>query len=303
MKYLPIVLLLCLAGCGSTDESAPSFRFTFQPPDSMVFEGRILSERIRSFEGTLTVDTTRVYNRHTLSHVGSSFEMTTVTDSTLMSRDGVPVADPFAGLFDKITVVHVIDSLGQTVDIRGYSSLFQMIDEQFEPDMAAGLRSVIDPQMLKAGEMDEWNSSVGALVGLDLTPGKPVLSSEYISLPSGVTLTLFKATELIDTATIDTVPCARVRIVVHSNPGELAVLLGQTKESILDYYQLTDSLVEAINLSPIVSQTYTEMLVEIPTMLVRSNQSSREMEMSVMSPEGVPTTGNLVETQHKVYLY
>ncbi len=303
MKYLSIVLLLLLVGCSGSEQTSTSFKFTFQPPDSLVFVGQILSERIRSFQGTTAVDTTRIFNRHTLSQVGSGYELTTITDSTLMSRDGNTVEDPFAGLFNRITVVHVIDSLGRAVEIRGYDSLFQMIDAQFEPEMAAGLRQVINPEMLSAGEMDEWNSSVGELIGVELEPGQPILSSDEITLPSGAVLTLFKAMELVDTATLDSVPCARVRIVVHSNPGELAVLAGQPKETIFEHYQLSDSLVESINLSPIVSQTYTEMVVEIPTMLIRSNQSSRKMEMNVMSPEGVPSRGNLVETQHKVFMY
>jgi hypothetical protein len=157
--------------------------------------------------------------------------------------------------------------------------------------------------MLSAGELDEWNSSVGEIAGLDLTKGQPVLESDEITLPSGLELSLFKAVELVDTATHDSVPCARVRIVVHSNPGKLAALIGQSPESIYKEFELSDSLVAAINLRPVVSKTYTEMVVEIPTMLVRSNQSSREMEMTVMSDDGVASQGSLVETQDRVFLY
>lgn len=303
MKYLPVVLLLLLAGCGGSDDAPLSVQFTYQPPDSLSFEGRIVSERIRSYGGQTAVDTTRVFNRHTLSHVGSGYELTTITDSTVMSRDGVPLGDPFAGLFNKITVVHEIDSTGRAVDVRGYDSLFQLIDEQFDPQAAAGLRQAINPEMLRSGELDEWNSSVGEIAGLELTAGQPVLESDEIMLPSGGPMSLFKAVELIDTTTLDSVACARVRIVVHSNPGDLAVILGESKESMYEQYELTDSLVEEINGRPIVSQTYTELVVEIPTMLVRSNQSSREMEMSVMSAEGTASQGSLVETQHKIFYY
>ncbi|MCP4569703.1 MAG: hypothetical protein GY841_19155, partial [FCB group bacterium] len=256
-----------------------------------------------SYEQTITVDTTRVFNRHTLSKVGDRYEMTTVTDSTVMSRDGARLADPFAGLFNQVTVVHVIDTLGRAVEVRGYDSLFKMIDDRFEPQMAAGLRSVIDPEMLTAGELDEWNSSLGELVDLELSAGEPVLTSDAITLPSGINVRLFQAVELIDTATLEGVPCARVQVVVHSNPAELAAMIGQSNESVVGYFQLNDSVVEAINLSPITSRTHTELVVEIATMLVRSNQSSREMEMSAVSPEGVASRGALVETQHKLYFY
>lgn len=303
MKYLSIALLLVLAGCSGSDQGAETIRFTYNPPDSLSFEGRVLSERIRSYQGTSSVDTTRVFNHHTLSHTDTGYEYTTVTDSTLMSRNGVAMGDPFAGLFNKITVVHVIDSSGQAVAVKGYEDINNLIDEQFAPDVAAGLHEVISPEMLSGGELDEWNSSVGQIAGLELAPGEPVLSSDDIALPTGMKLSLFKAIELVDTSTIDSVPCARVRIIVHSNPGDLAEMLGQSKESICDYFELTDSAVQAIDLSPLVSQTYTELVVAIPTMLVQSNQSSREMEMSVMSEEGVPGKGSLVETQKKLYTY
>jgi len=303
MKRFLSVAVLLLAGCGDAPERATALRLTFDPPDSLTYRAEVVSVRMRIFEGDTTVDSSWSATTHTLTADGGGCLIRSHTDSVRVSRDGQPVSDRFVTLFSQGEFVHVIDSSGRAVDVRGYDELFQQLDSLLGPDTAAAVRQNVSPAALREKELRDWNSRLARFGGQDLYIARPLFDSGSIYLPTGGSVRTFEIAELVDTMRMGTVLCARIRLLAHSDPAQLAELAGRKVAEVADSLHLSDSTVAAFSAAQIGSSMVSEWVVEVPTMLTRSFDATRELYVETTGADGKPTRGRMIEIQSKQYLY
>jgi hypothetical protein len=249
------------------------------------------------------VDTTWTYSHHTLVATGAGYELTTYTDSLWLSRNGLPINDPVIALFSEAVIVSVIDSGGTVTEIRGYDEVFDRIDATLDPTAAAAVRQALAPEILAEKEAEEWNELIGRFSGVEMSLGQIIYDTLSTAVTRDITLTTFTGVQLLDTLRVDTFLCALLRVSGYTDPYELAVALGVLPEEVVSKFALNDSLVDFYANQQITSERTTEMVVEIATLSVHSEESRREMSAMIAMGGGPPVYSGMIETQIKRFTF
>ena len=301
MKRLILLALLLIVGCSQSPSPGEAFRLTYNPPDSVDFNVEVVSTTQRIRGADTSVDSSWSMTSHTLVADGSGYKIYSATDTTWFSQNGERLNSPIVALFAAGKFTHLIDSTGKALDVQGYEALFEQLDTLLDPDTATMLRQNVNPAMLKEREMRDWNSRLNRFADQDLYVGQPIYDTIPVTLPTGAMLRGYEVRELVDTVRLDTTLCARILVASHTDPRKLAEMIGKPADEVVDAFLVTETTLAGLDTTMIASQNRSEWLVEVNTMLSRSYDQSRELQL--FGPGGVTLQGRLVDSQHKKYSY
>ena len=231
------------------------------------------------------------------------FEIVSHTDSTRLIRQGETVDDPVLKLFASAVITRQIDTAGYSTSVTGYDEVFKKIDSALDPQIATAVRQRLNPGALEQKEIEEWNESFAPLVGKAFEIGEYSYELVDLGMIGGQSLSYYSATVLRDTVRIDGALCGHLSIIGETCPDDLAEKLELPRQDILDAFDLTDSVAEALALNPIGSGMFSEKVLELETMLMHSDRSGRELRNTAPGPDGTPQTRVIFETQDRQYSY
>jgi len=304
MKRVLLVVALIAAGCGDSSAPGKGFHLTFAPPDSVDYHAEVLSVRARVIGAdTTTVDTSWSATTHSMQKTPDGYVVHSQTDSMRVCRDGQVIDDPIVTLFAGGKFTHLINPDGQVRDIQGYDELFVKLDTILGPETAAGVRKNINPANLKARDMDEWNNRMGRYAGRDLFLNDPHYDTSAIQVPTGGSLIAFEVNELQDTVRIDTTLCAVIRVSMHTDPRELAALVGSSSSDMAKTFKVTDSTLDAPDQAMVSAMMQSTWVVAINTMLSQSYTQRRVIRLKPGAGGPNSQSAAMVELQSKKYAY
>lgn len=303
MKRILLIAVLLAAGCGNAPSDGHKFLLTFAPPDSVTYHAEVMRVSARYVGAdTSQVDSSWSQTTHDMEKDAEGWVIHSQTDTMWVSRNGQPVNDPIVTLFASGKFTHLINNNGQIRDIQGYEFLFNKLDTILGPERSAEVRSTINPAQLKSRDMDEWNYRMGRYAGSELALDDPKYDTVSVPMPTGALLRAFEVSELFDTVRIDTALCAVIRTTSHTDPRELARLVGRDPDDLVKTFAVSDSLLDAINRSQVSSMIQSTWVVECSTMLSHSYDQNRMIEVTA-DPTGQSPRAGVVEMQTKKYTY
>jgi len=303
MRRLILLIAVVLTGCESGESPSEIFEFTFQPPDSVMFVVELGMKRTTSQGDQQMLDSTWTRTRHYQVAAEGGYELTGITDSIVVFRDGIPVIDPIVNLFMAANITYLIDTAGRAVGVQGYDEVFAGLDSLVGPDTAAAIRQMVSPQTLQDQEVQTWNTKFAGFVGRQLRLGEPSVDTSYPVLPVEGELASYTITELTDTVRINSHLCARLRITSCTDPSELAHLAEKSLEDVIELFGLTDDVVSRVGQRQAGSSSLREWVLEFETMLSHSESSQQEVFYYELSQSGLPVRNQMSEVQGKTYTY
>lgn len=304
MKRVLLIIALMAAGCGNSATPGKGFLLTFAPPDSINYHAEVLSVRARVIgTDTVAVDTSWSTTTHDMEKTPEGYVVHSRTDSMWVKRDGKIINDPIVNLFSTGKFTHLINPDGQVRDIQGYDELFQKLDTILGPETAAGVRKNINPANLRERDMEEWNNRMGRYAGHEMFLNNPHYDTTAIQVPTGGSLTAFEVSELQDTVRIDTALCAVIRVSMHTDPRQLANLVGSSPSDMVKTFKVSDSTLNALDQGMVSAMMQSTWVVAINTMLSHSYVQKRviQLKSGMAGPNSQPAA--MVELQSKKYTY
>jgi hypothetical protein len=296
-----LVLTLMLVGCGSSQSPVT---LTYNPPDSVAYTGETITTRVQTAGDATSTDTTITYSTHVQTARDGGFEMVVRSDSVLKGTGGPHATDAVNQVLIQTTFTEVFDSKGQAVSMTGYDDFYTRLETALGPQQAASLRAVMDPELLAKRELGQWNSTVGRFAALgSMTPGQIVFDTTFMELPSGTNLVYYRATRLVDTTTDESKLCARIEVVSHTDPRLLAAAMQLPASDVLGHFAGYDSTASPLGIQKIDSREKSEWLVEVATLLVHTNASEQDIELSMPDRQGQIVKAHLAQNETKRFRY
>jgi hypothetical protein len=300
---IAVAAVSALIGCGGGDTTGGTYRFTFQPPDSVTFGVDFSKLRVTSQGDNSMTDSSWTHTEQQITIDSGQYFSKRVTDVMVQYHDGELFEDPILEIFARQPVTYVIDTTGEVRDVRGYEELFARLDSILGPDTAAMLRQMVTPEVLKTQEIDTWNERFVPFVGAEMAVGKVQVDTSYANLPIEGRLEQFHLTELLDTVRIDDRLCGKISIVSGTDPAALAEMSGRSVEEIAGLLALSDEQLATATNRQAATGSQRLWVLEFETMLSRSEDSHFSVHYFELSDTGVMVRSEIVETQSKVFTY
>jgi hypothetical protein len=219
--------------------------------------------------------------------------------------NGEPVAERVLSVLENIEYTVLIDSAGRAYDVLGYEALDPLIDSLLGPNVTPGIRQQINTDQFVRRELAEWNGRIANFVGISVVIDSPVYTEASFPVPGTAPFPYYLATRISDTTRVDGRLCAWIDAVAHSDPVDLSELIEHPLEDLLAQVEVTDDDLYRASVNS--TRLYTRMrrLVEVNTLLIRSEETSRQINVIVPDPEDttVIVTNRLVETTTKRFEY
>lgn len=259
--------------------SVPQRVLKFNPTDVTNFTTAITNDRRSIHAGDTTGDTTYVSAKHELRRVKAGFVMNT---RPLNTRKTSVQNDRLAGLFTQLSYNQKLDSMGFAYSISGHEKLSRLIDSAFPPDTAAALKAILQPDVLAAREMGEWNGRMANVSGRSLLFNVPVIDTSFYTMPGGARLKYYIISRLTDTLRIQGKWCLQASITAATNPLDLATISRLPLKSIVDLFKIPDTVLGRYPAGKGAMRATTDLYVEMSTLLPRTETSQREIDYDIV---------------------
>jgi hypothetical protein len=208
---------------------AADIHFTFAPDDSMIVHESIFTEHIRTADGVQgLVDSTKAYYHRQFVASPVGFDLISIPDSVISSRDGKPLDNPISDAVARTTLRLILDDDGHCMSIEGLDQLEKnlIIDDT---SLAATMRKNLNPRGMGMKEAGEWNAIIDPLVNVKLELGDLMYAEEEFQVGAAASLKLYTITECVDTFRVGGALCAR--IFMHSDSDFLRLAQRRNKST------------------------------------------------------------------------
>ena len=278
--------------------------FTLAPPDGIEFKSTLTETTTIVVKGIVdeagvTSDVTRVdekkiATRNRVAKVGNDWELTEVAVAMSATRDGVAMDNSLNELMLGREFTAVVSADGDIKEIRGFETFIEDLKATMEPEAAAVISTILNPQVLMQAAATEWNNRVGNFVGATVETDDVWLDEEEFPIPSGGTVKFYTLTYIAKIDYVDGDP----RVLIGFEYTSDATALGPFTEDVLKKLPKGGpSGVEIVELS---GDGFR--IVDANTMLILEEESSRTIKMSMEFP-GQKGMKDMTSTEKKVYVY
>lgn len=298
-----VLITLALPVLAIGADQAGSLRYQFKPPDSITFSVETRSERTRWFDSTKSpTDSTISLLRRTIVRSKAGWVMTSRPLSIITKSDSSVVDNPLNQVLMSTRVSSQLDSAGLITKVSGYEKIPAAIDSLYSGDLAVRMKEVMTPANLNAKEQLGWNAKFQGLAGQPVVIGEMQYEKASYPLPAGKHIPFLVAIRVVDTVSLDGALCAIVVISADSDPMQIAKRLRRELDEIALEFPLGDTAGMAIVQGGSRYVADSRIVIEIATLLPRSESSQREITVMGESEQG-PRKIRLVETETRRYDY
>ncbi|MDZ4723630.1 MAG: hypothetical protein SGI97_06980 [candidate division Zixibacteria bacterium] len=301
----PACLLLILALVLSLSVLASKARIlNFSPPPKVNYTMITTTERLQITPGERQVDSTIIVSNHTLEKSNSGYVLHTKFTSQRSLRNGRSLDNPLELIFASLETSMDITAEGFASGINGYEKLPAVIDSIFPPDTAGALKSALSVEEMSAREVGEWNGRAANLVDRVVSLDSKITDTAFYLMPEGASQKYYILSRLMDTLRLQGKWCVQTKITAATSPKELASISGLSLKAIVDLFHIPDTVLQRYPAGRGVMRLTTEMLVEMETLLMRSEKTVREIEYGFeVDSTGSRYLGKSVETRAVRYQY
>ncbi|MEW5794918.1 MAG: hypothetical protein AB1772_01030 [Candidatus Zixiibacteriota bacterium] len=303
MRQLICIALLALAACSANQEPPQPLRFTYHPPDSVSFVVELAMTQVSAQDQQQMVDSTWTRTRHSQVAVPGGYQLSGLTDTVIVFRDGQPVINPLVGLFSQGHIVFQIDASGRITRVSGFQELLDKLDQLVGADTAAAVRQAVTAQVLEQQEIETWNAKFSPFVEREMRLGQAYCDTTYPTLPVEGRLTSYGISELVDTVRIGSKLCGKLLITSSTNPAELARLSDRTVDDVNKLFGLGGDAASQAAQRQAGLSTRREWLVEFESMLSHTESSRQEAFYYELTASGMPVKNTISESQSKKFVY
>ncbi len=298
-----VLFTLALIGFAVGAGHAGPLQYKFNPPDSITFSVETKSERTRWFDSTKNpTDSTISVVRRTIARSKAGWTMTSQPLSIITKSDTKVVDNPLNHVLMSTKVSSRLDSVGLITKVSGYEKIPAAIDSLFTGDLTARMKEVMSPANLSAKEQLEWNAKLQGLAGQPVVIGEMQYEKASYPLPTGKHIPFLVGIRVVDTVSLDSVLCVILVISADSDPAQIAKRLRREPDEIAVEFPLGDTAGMSIIRGGSRYVSDSRIVLEIATLLPRSESSQREITIIGESEKG-PKKIRLVETETRRYDY
>jgi hypothetical protein len=292
--------LVVASASSAAAEDRLQFRFDPPPGTSFVQQVKTTMDRRMGPMGTAT-DVHLSRTLVTIDRTTDGFLLTARPLSSRLTRDGKEVRDPVTEALQDIVVKYRLDSDGRLVSVSGYEKLNERLQKRLPPKVFAAVSRMVNPRVLKAKELEEWNARVGDFAGKRFTIGEVLTAEKKFKLPSGQDAVFHSTTKIVERAPIPGGNGVRVRFEYGSDPGRASGTPSKKPSA-----RAKKKGGGEAGVSPEEGITITgkgERVIDPKTMLIYSEKLTRTMKMMVEVPGAGRVPATTRETREYVYEY
>jgi hypothetical protein len=295
--------LIAFSGTLVAAAGADPLVFRFNPPDSITFTVEVRSARTRWVDSTRhPTDSSLSTVRRTITRSGLGWSMTSHPISIVTKSDGRVSNNPVDQILITTRARSAMDSAGLITSIGGYDAVPRAIDSLVAGPSAARLKEMLSPANLSAREQAEWNGKIQGLHGKAIHLGEVEYEQARYPLPGGVHIPFLVAIQVVDTLRVDGKLCAVVVMSADSDPNEIAKRLRRSSDEIAMEFPISDGPGMAIIKGGSRYMSETEIVLEVATLLPRSENSGREIRLRG-EPGSGPQKIRMIESETRQYTY
>jgi hypothetical protein len=298
------LLTLIVVGLLAATAVAEPVHFAFNPPDSITFHSRMVSERYRVLnEQKSPIDSSFITTREVLRRTDDGYVITMDAEQFETSRAGQALSNPVLDAFEAVDVTLHLDPVGKALSVTGFENIMPYIASRTDSATAADVAQMLDPSVLALRQVDEWNSRIGRLTGLSMNSSQRGFDRGEYPLPDGGILDLFTSFRVVDTSRMKNRLTLRVTIESNSDPSKLAEVTGLDTTAVAEAFGLTPDAVTALGKLQVRSTTHIELVVDASTLLVRQEASMSTISLSVNDPQAGPQHLEIIDRRTIDYTY
>ncbi len=301
LSVLGLLFSICLAAPSAAGES---LLLNFNPPDSISFT--VTSRTIRLSDRLMpgqAAETTATVNACELKKTDSGWLLASTLSQMSIHPRPDSLQNSLSQLLIGIETLLYINRNGKGIRMTGYEPLAARLDSLTPPAMHAVLKRVFSPANLSAKETNDWNLRLGSLLGRPFKVGREEHQLSPVQLGPGVSRQVLMMTRFEDTVRVGGKLCLKAGLYADSDPRRLAAASGQTMAEIGTLFGLADSTLAAMERPGPGYHSRLTIVMEVETLLERSEKLEREVILAVPGKDGQETIRRTQETVEKALSY
>lgn len=214
--------------------------------------------------------------------------LTKTTDGYLVSStpksvkrfvNNTATEDPMSQLVVGITAKLHLNTTGSATDFTGLDAIQTKLNTLYPPDSATAIMKSIAGSNVKMRVMGEWNGRLANLLNREMVIGDARFDTGQIQLPNGHRLQSFIVSRIEDTIRIQGVWHVKVRVTAATNPKDISTVSELPFRDILRGFKMADSTLASYPMSKGAMIMKTELLLEMNTLLLKTEEFSRTFYM------------------------
>lgn len=288
---------LILAGLLTGSLRAETVELRYAPSDESVFDVSETTERqvVATDRDTVTHTRTRL-SRVRVQRSEEGFSNPTTILSITLLRNGTNVSSPVFSAMSNLQLDYRLDAEGELVGITGYDRLPAATRLKLPESLAKTLTGLMDYKSIQRTDEDAYRRIYSALPGSSLETGVAIASAATQVLPFGGSLPLY-AVDVLERQT-DEAETLKLTRQYHSDPAALAGEFEAIAESeLLAAAGGLESMVPE-GQSDVSVHGSVETLLDLNGLLVASQTSTLEYNLSLSQAAGDPVQVQVIETGH-----
>ncbi len=187
--------------------------------------------------------------------------------------------DPMSQIVVGVTAQLHLNNSGNATDLTGMNAIQSKLSALFPPDSAAAIMKSIGGSNIKMRVMGEWNGRLANLLNREMVIGDAKFDTSEVQLPNGHRLQSFIVSRIEDTIRIQGVWHVKVRISAATNPKDISTVSELSFRDVLRGFKLADSTLASYPMSKGAMTMKTELLLEMNTLLLKTEEFSRTFFM------------------------
>lgn len=211
-----------------SSQISKSITLQFNPPDGLSYKATLKKTVIEDpgkSGGHLEVLISK--RRINVRRTPTGFALESVPISTKIVRDGLEVNNSIVSVLQNFLISYDLDSLGRIVAVHGYENLMKNMEARFSSPEIQSFSSIFNEQTFTEGEMGQWNSRIGSLMGRTVSVGKSWEGTEEYPLPTGGKTILHTTTDVLAQVPCGQGNCLKLRTTYRSGNSAEVQVSGQ----------------------------------------------------------------------------
>lgn len=203
-----VLLLICLVHISIAE---PAIKFQFNPDTSRtVLQTVDITRTIVMPDTPVQTDKSTSEIKIRYSKLPNGFIMKAIPQSIAQTRNDVEVDNPLYAITINNPLTYTINTAGQITSITGFDGYLRTLYNRFEKKAADNIKPLIQTEVIKEREVEEWQNRVGNWISKTGNVGDEWTQNVTHQLPNGEDITYPLTSKIVKWETVNDKPYLRI---------------------------------------------------------------------------------------------